>query len=291
VIAKKRGAARDQQDDARERPPELARNGEQVQQHDTHPLARQTHVPSDRRQSTIFRQGGASLALVDAVQGLRYTVRVDAEGFLSAGLALIPLLLSVAIHEYAHGWTAYRLGDTTAKDAGRLTLNPIAHLDLFGSVILPLLLYLSGAPIFGWARPVPVDASRCTRVSPRMATVLTAGAGPLSNTVLAALSAGLLALVGAMGGGPDWLMLFLRSMLALNLLLALFNLLPIPPLDGSRAVFAALPPSAVSARLAYARAGPLLLVVACLVGGRLIYPPYNYLLDRISEAIGVGATP
>jgi Zn-dependent protease len=216
---------------------------------------------------------------------------VEAEGFTRAVLALIPLVLSFTVHEFAHAWSAWQLGDPTAKEAGRLTLNPVPHLDIVGSIVLPLLLFMSGGLLFGWARPTPVNPALCVKTSPRWALVLTSMAGPVSNFLLTILSAALLWAAVRAGIDAPWLIMLLRMMISLNVLLGLFNLIPVPPLDGSRVVFAAIPAGASGARVAFVRAGPLLLIAVLFFGGRIIGPPYNQILDRIGEAIGVGVTP
>lgn len=139
------------------------------------------------------------------------------------------LIVAVILHEVAHGLVARRLGDRTAEAAGRLTLNPIPHIDPFGSVLLPAMLAISGAPVFGWARPVPVNPREFSRPTEGMA--LTALAGPVSNLLLA-LIAGRVILPATGGIVADLVWAFG----IINVVLAIFNLLPIPPLDGSRMV-------------------------------------------------------
>jgi Zn-dependent protease len=152
----------------------------------------------------------------------------------------IPFVLSLAVHEYAHARAAAWFGDDTATSQGRTTLDPFAHIDLVGTLVLPFL----GVP-FGWARPVPVNpANFRTRGDGRLAMLFTAAAGPLSNVALALLLAALIGLLGAVSPpllrGP--LGDVLASTVGLNIVLALFNLLPIPPLDGSRVVDWLCPP-------------------------------------------------
>jgi len=142
---------------------------------------------------------------------------------------IVLLIVAVILHEVSHGLVARRLGDTTAARAGRLTLNPIRHIDPFGSVLLPALLALSGAPVFGWAKPVPVNPRAFRRPMEGMA--LTSLAGPVSNLSLALL-AGRLLLPATSGIVADLVWAFG----VINVVLAVFNLLPIPPLDGSRMV-------------------------------------------------------
>ena len=142
---------------------------------------------------------------------------------------IVLLIIAVILHEVSHGLVARRLGDRTAEAAGRLTLNPIPHIDPFGSVLLPAMLALSGAPVFGWARPVPVNPREFSRPTEGMA--LTALAGPVSNLLLA-LIAGRVLLPVTSGFVSDLVWAFG----IINVVLAIFNLLPIPPLDGSRMV-------------------------------------------------------
>jgi Zn-dependent protease len=158
---------------------------------------------------------------------------------------LLALLFSVVTHECAHGWVAYRCGDPTARLLGRLTLNPIKHIDPVGTILVPLIMaLLPGGLLFGWAKPVPIDPTRLR--DPLRDQALVAAAGPTSNLLLAGLCAVLLGLFAAAFGVPSHagpggvaldLRLFLFQLLyvgiQLNVLLALFNLIPIPPLDGS----------------------------------------------------------
>ena len=143
------------------------------------------------------------------------------------------LIMSVVVHEVSHGYTAYSLGDSTAKYEGRLTLNPLKHLDLFGSVILPALTYLLGGFIFGWAKPVPYNPYNLR--NQRWGSALVAVAGPSSNIALA-LIFGLVLRFGS-GFVSSAFAQALSLIVFINLLLALFNLIPIPPLDGSKILF------------------------------------------------------
>ena len=131
------------------------------------------------------------------------------------------------VHEVSHGFVADRLGDPTARNAGRLTANPIRHIDPFGSVLLPAMLALANGPLFGWAKPVPVNPGRFTNPTAHMA--ITAVAGPASNVLLAAVLGRLV--YTSLDGIPREIVFWF---IALNLFLAVFNMLPIPPLDGSR---------------------------------------------------------
>ncbi|HZZ84500.1 MAG TPA: site-2 protease family protein [Anaeromyxobacteraceae bacterium] len=202
-------------------------------------------------------------------------------------MLLVPLILSLTVHEYAHAWTAARLGDDTAERMGRLTLNPFAHIDLFGTILLPLL----GIP-FGWAKPVPIDPSRFRRgVKVTTGTMLTAGAGPLSNVLLAFVCLLILVLgarsipdVFAIGSPGSYL---LGKMFELNIVLAVFNLIPIPPLDGSRVLEGLLPYRFRPAWERFAALSPFLLIGLIFFGGRIIAGPYNLLATAIFRLVRV----
>jgi len=163
-------------------------------------------------------------------------------------IVIAPLLLAVTLHEVAHGYVAYRLGDPTAKIAGRLTLNPIKHLDIFGSILMPLALFLFKSPImFGYAKPVPVRTANLRGIRDMR---LVSSAGILANLSLAVLSAGIFrALLSSQsiwaGTAVHFFLMALLNMAAysvlINIVLAVFNLVPIPPLDGSRIVVTLLP--------------------------------------------------
>lgn len=165
---------------------------------------------------------------------------------------LVPVFLfAVVIHEYAHGWVAERCGDPTARLSGRLTLNPIPHIDLMGTIILPLMLIMMKSPfIFGWAKPVPIDFRNFH--NPKQDIIRVGLAGPLSNIILAILCAFLLrAGVGRIRtldfsnlGLINILGIFLVFSVFINIILAVFNMIPIPPLDGSRVITGLLPPQA-----------------------------------------------
>jgi Zn-dependent protease len=218
---------------------------------------------------------------------------------LDALLFVSILIPSIIAHEVAHGVIALRLGDTTARDAGRLTPNPAPHIDPFGSLLLPGMLALAGQPVFGWAKPVPVDPRHFDRPTRGMAT--TALAGPVSNLVLAAA-------IGAIGpfGAPgdrtcelffssgaladtvcltsdSMLARFLIAALIVNVALALFNLLPIPPLDGSRLVPLFLGPQGRRTFARFSQYGLLLLFLLVFVFDDAL----SFLGDWIAAVVGV----
>ena len=158
------------------------------------------------------------------------------DALMARAMMLIPLLLSLSVHEFAHAWTALYLGDDTAERMQRVTLNPLAHIDPVGTLLLPLL----GIP-FGWAKPVPFQALRFREgVNLRLGSMLVAAAGPISNVILAAVCLAVIK-VFHLQGTNDAIHELLKMLVTVNLSLALFNLIPVPPLDGSWIVDALLP--------------------------------------------------
>jgi len=153
----------------------------------------------------------------------------------------IPAVIAITFHEASHGYVAHVLGDDTAWRLGRVSFNPLVHIDPFGTVVLPVMLLLLHAPfLFGYAKPVPVNF-RALRY-PRMGTILVAAAGPGMNLLLAAIAALAFHIVGYVPApGAQWMAANLRNALILNVILAIFNLLPVPPLDGGRILVAVLP--------------------------------------------------
>jgi len=161
-------------------------------------------------------------------------------------IGLTVLVASLSVHEAAHAWAADQLGDPTARHLGRLSLNPAVHIDPIGTLLFPLVAMMTGVPLIGWAKPVPVDTRYLK--APRRDFALIAAAGPVSNIVLAILAAGVLALLPGVRPGditgrallstPNYL---LRLAVVLNVLLAVFNMLPIPPLDGGNVLLGVLP--------------------------------------------------
>ena len=212
----------------------------------------------------------------------------------------LPALTAITLHEASHGYVADRLGDPTARLAGRLSLNPIRHVDPMGTVVLPALLLLLGAPfLFGWAKPVPVDPRRVTAMrSQRKAMAVIAAAGPGSNLVMA-LVAGLLFWPALSIGGTlgEWIVANLQNAVLFNVILAVFNLLPLPPLDGGRVAVGVLPralarplervePYGFMILLGFLVAVPMLFTVLDIgfnPVSAILFPPIEFVIDLISD--------
>ncbi len=161
--------------------------------------------------------------------------------FLQIGLQLAVLIVSLSVHEAAHAWAANRLGDSTARLLGRLSLNPLVHIDPVGTVLFPLMAFATGVPLIGWAKPVPVDFRNLA--SPRRDFALIAAAGPISNVLMALVGAAVLAGIGGGAAEPGLVEYFAFFFVMLNVLLAVFNMIPVPPLDGGNVLMGVLPPS------------------------------------------------
>ena len=205
------------------------------------------------------------------------------ETIYNAAALIIPLIVAIVFHEVSHGYVASLLGDPTAKEQRRLSLNPLRHVDPVGTLLVPGVLWLTTHTAFGWAKPVPVIKQRLR--NPRFGMMAVAAAGPASNLVLAAVGAVLLGLLvrgvgDAQPGEPlRFIALNLGNFLTINIFLALFNLLPIPPFDGSHIVEGLLPPRAA---LVYERLRPLgfPLVFILLIGLPYLIPGFD-LVSRI----------
>lgn len=196
--------------------------------------------------------------------------------------SLVVLLFSVIIHELAHGYIAYSLGDPTAKYEGRLTLNPIKHLDLFGSIILPLLLFISGSPfLFGWAKPVPVNPYNFR--DKKFGEIKVSLAGPVSNLLLAIFFGLILRFIPT-----SFLLIYpgvfvaLSYIVSINIWLALFNLIPIPPLDGSWILFSLLPDKFHYIKNYLKQYGIVILIFLILFGGFVWSDITNFLFQLLT---------
>jgi len=193
-----------------------------------------------------------------------------------SGIAVwaLPVILAVTLHEAAHGYAARAMGDDTALRMGRISLNPLRHVDPFGTVILPAFLVIVGGVMFGWAKPVPVDFSRLRPL--RLGMIVVAAAGPASNLLMASLAViGFWMLPFVPDAAQPWLFETLKNAIYINILLAVFNMLPIPPLDGGR-VLTGLLPWPLAIRLARLERFGILLVLGVL-----------FLLPMLGNAIGI----
>lgn len=206
---------------------------------------------------------------------------------------ILPILFfSIVLHEFAHGYVAYRLGDDTAYLMGRLTLNPLKHVDIVGTIAVPGLCYVLGVPMFGWAKPVPVNAMRLP--SPRKSMGKVALAGPTANLLLAVVCAFLIKLTLVSGvlsaQGTAQTIQFLIYGLQINVLLAVFNLMPISPLDGGHIVEALLP---INAALAYSRffgRWGMYVVFGLILTGLfryILYPPMYLVVSLLGKIFGI----
>jgi len=190
----------------------------------------------------------------------------------------LPVIIAITLHEAAHGFVARHFGDDTAAKAGRVTLNPLRHVDLFGTILLPVFLLLTKAGfLFGWAKPVPVNFGALRH--PKRDMIWVAGAGPAMNLLLAVVSVILLYMVPR-AGGASWLSAMLATSVEINLVLAVLNILPIPPLDGSKVAVGLLPPRLAVPFWRLSRFGMIFVVVLFLAAPFLGIDVFGFLVAR-----------
>ena len=201
-------------------------------------------------------------------------------------ISFVVLLFSLTVHEMAHAWTADRLGDPTARQLGRVSLNPMVHADPIGTILFPLIALISGAPLIGWAKPVPVNTRQLG--SPRRDYVFVAAAGPASNLVIAIAAATVLSVLPisphTLGDSVNVSVpaaTILSQLVRLNVLLAVFNMIPIPPLDGGNVLAGILPRPAAALFNQIRPYGFLLLYALILTHGfeMIVLPPYRFILS------------
>jgi Zn-dependent protease len=209
---------------------------------------------------------------------------------LTISIYAIPVLFAITLHEVAHGWTARYFGDRTAELLGRLSLNPLRHIDPIGTVLIPGALLALGLPLFGWAKPVPVETSVLR--NPRRAMILVALAGPAANVFMALFWCLVLAAILQIRRGQtldNWVVLMAQAGITVNAVLALFNMLPIPPLDGGR-VLVGLLPARIGAKFEKLAPAGVFIVVGLSVLGLLdwLFHPADRAISRVITVLGIG---
>jgi Zn-dependent protease len=217
---------------------------------------------------------------------------MDQDIVLRVVTAFIPFLFALCVHEFAHGWVANKLGDPTAKLMGRLTLNPMAHADILGTIALPLIRMVTGVPLIGWAKPVPVNSRNLRNQKTGMFWV--ASAGPGSNLIMAMLGSLGFVVSFKFGGSHGFFFDLSKNFIIINLALAFFNLIPLHPLDGAK-IFEIFFPASVNRKLEEMQmySGILLLVlfmtgVLGKVLGYVIEPTFYGMINAAAYIVGLG---
>ena len=200
-------------------------------------------------------------------------------------IAAIPLIFAITVHEAAHGWVANKCGDPTAKMLGRVTLNPLKHIDLIGTVVLPIVMLLMSNFIFGYAKPVPVDWNQLKK--PRRDMIFVAIAGPGANLLMAILWAFIAKFT--LSSTPNFFHLMAIFGIHINILLLVLNLLPIPPLDGSRVISGLLPPHAARLYNSIEPYGIWILLLLLIAGALtiILLPAAQYIISILSSIFGL----
>ena len=201
------------------------------------------------------------------------------DSLIKIAIYAIPVIIAITLHEAAHGFVARHFGDDTVANAGRVTLNPLKHTDLFGTILLPAFLLLSKAGfVFGYAKPVPVNFSALR--NPKRDMIWVAAAGPGMNILLALISTGLLGLALHSGSAPQWLSPLLWTSVEINLVLAVLNLWPIPPLDGSKVAVGLLPPASALPLWRLSRFGLIFVIAVFLIAPLIGVNAFGWMIGR-----------
>ena len=209
---------------------------------------------------------------------------------------LIPMILALTVHEYSHARSAYLLGDDTAARLGRMTLNPVSHIDPLGTLIIPIIGLASGVPFFGWAKPVPISPVRFTRkIRMKTGMLITAAAGPVSNLLFAVVMAVVLGIIGPSAvkdiaaGVTNAHVALVRLAgwtLVINVGLFIFNLFPIPPLDGSKVLAGLLPDRYIHIMDFISQYSFVFFIALLVFGGRFISYPILLIINGLSDLVG-----
>jgi Zn-dependent protease len=217
---------------------------------------------------------------------------MDLTSFLAkVSIAAIPIIFAITLHEVAHGWVAKYFGDRTAEAQGRLSLNPIRHIDPIGTVLVPALMLWLGGFLFGWAKPVPVNPRNLR--DPRGNMVWVSAAGPTANLAMAIAWASLMMLTQnvELGTAGQWIWEMARIGILINVMLAVFNMLPIPPLDGGQVLTNLLPPGPLSGLLERIAPFGLFIVLALIaipgLFSSLVRPPIDAVVGLIADVFGL----